>query len=43
MQHFQFISDKRFKTLEEGLMRPELALVAEPRGTLGEFQNLRVP
>jgi len=40
MQHFQFISDKRFKTSKEGLMHPGLALVAELRGTLGDFPSL---
>ena len=29
MQHFYYISDKRFKTFKEGLMHPGLALVAE--------------
>jgi len=38
MQHFQFISDKSFKIFKEGLMHPGLALVAELRGTLGDFQ-----
>jgi hypothetical protein len=40
MQHFQFIRDKRFKTFKEGLMHPGLALVAELRGTLGDFPSL---
>jgi len=33
-------SDKRFKTFKEGLMHPGLALVAELRGTLGDFPSL---
>ena len=40
MQHFQFISDKRFKTFKEGLMHTGLALVAELRGFLGDFPSL---
>ena len=40
MQHFQFISDKRFKTFKEGLIHPGLALVAELRGILGDFPSL---
>ena len=40
MQHFQFISDKRFKTFKEGLMHPGLALVAELSGFLGDFPSL---
>ena len=40
MQHFQFVSDKSFKTFKEGLMNPGLALVAELRGTLGDFPSL---
>jgi len=40
MQHFQFISDKRFKTFKEGSMHPRLALVAELSGFLGDFPSL---
>ena len=40
MQHFQFISDKRFKTFKEGLMHPELALVEELSGFLEDFPSL---
>jgi len=40
MQHFQFISDKRFKTFKEGLMHLGLALVAELSGFLGDFPSL---
>ena len=40
MQHFPFISDKRFKTFKEGLMHLGLALVAERRETLGDFPSL---
>ena len=40
MQHFQFISNKRFKTFKEALMHPGLAFVAELIGTLGDFPSL---
>jgi len=40
MQHFQFISDKRFKTFKKGLMHPGLALVAELSEFLGDFPSL---
>jgi len=40
MQHFQFISDKRFKIFKEGLMHPGLALVVELSGFLGDFPSL---
>jgi len=35
MQHFLFISDKRFKTFKEGLMHLELAFVIEKVSLLG--------
>jgi len=40
MQHFYFISDKRFKTFKERLMHPGFALVVELSGFLGDFPSL---